>query len=113
MLKNNQKFTFLPACAAWAAEEAEAPDPSAATAAAADEAVAGYPEEVALVAPIERETRLARACFEDGGALFGVVASFPTILHFPTTVEHAWRVVLLLPSRLVVLPEGHLDGGDM
>ena len=46
MLKN-QKLTFLPACAAWAAEEAEAPDPSAATAAAADEAVAGHPEEAA------------------------------------------------------------------
>ena len=43
----NQKLTFLPACAAWVAEEAEAPDPSAATAAAADEAVAGYPEEAA------------------------------------------------------------------
>ena len=46
MLKN-QKLTFLPAWAVCAAEEAEAPEQAAATAAAADKAVAGYPEEAA------------------------------------------------------------------
>ena len=38
MLKN-QKLTFLPAWAVCAAEEAEAPEPAAATAASSDEAV--------------------------------------------------------------------------
>ena len=50
MLKN-QKLTFLPAWAVCAAEEAEAPEPSAATA-AADEAVAeGTPGQVDQGAP--------------------------------------------------------------
>ena len=66
-LLKNQKLTFLPACAAWAADEAEeAPEPSAATAAAADEAVAGYPEEAAA----------AGAAVE--GSLFQMINDFAT-----------------------------------
>ena len=58
-LLKNQKLTFLPACAAWAADEAEeAPEPSAATA-AADEAVAGYPEEAAAAGAADALLRAA------------------------------------------------------
>ena len=66
-LLKNQKLTFLPACAAWAADEAEeAPEPSAATAAAADEAVAGYPEEAAAAGAAEEAPAAvaAAACGE-------------------------------------------------